>query len=155
MYLLDTNVVSELRRQKPHAAVVAWLESIADEDLFLSAVTLTEIQASIELTRDQSPQRADELVNQLFLKENDRQQAIDLILNLGEKDYQIVVPNLFLYEVLSVATISDYPTKAVHDLLRQHQKINLKLVDIDKPTIEKAMDIAEEGHPKSGYPSIL
>lgn len=61
MYLLDTNVVSELRRQKPHAAVVAWLESVADEDLFLSAVTLAEIQAGIELTRDQNPQRADEL----------------------------------------------------------------------------------------------
>lgn len=94
------------------------------------------------------------IFNKLFLKENDRQQAIDLILNLGEKDYQIVVPNLFLYEVLSVATISDYPTKAVHDLLRQHQKTNLKLVDIDKLTIEKAMDITEEGHPKSGYPSF-
>lgn len=61
MYLLDTNIVSELRRQKPHGAVVAWLHSIADHELFLSAVTLAEIQAGIELTRDQNPQRAEEL----------------------------------------------------------------------------------------------
>lgn len=61
MYLLDTNIVSELRRQKPHGAVVAWLRSVVDNELFLSAVTLAEIQAGIELTRDQDPQRADEL----------------------------------------------------------------------------------------------
>ncbi len=61
MYLLDTNVVSELRRQKPHGAVVAWLQSVVDEELFLSVVTLAEIQAGIELTRDQDPKRADEL----------------------------------------------------------------------------------------------
>ena len=61
MYLLDTNVISELRRDRPHGAVVAWLESVDDKDLFLSSVTLAEIQAGIELTRDQNPQRADEL----------------------------------------------------------------------------------------------
>ncbi len=61
MYLLDTNIVSELRRQKPHGAVIAWLNSVADHELFLSAVTLAEIQAGIELTRDQDTQRAEEL----------------------------------------------------------------------------------------------
>ncbi len=61
MYLLDTNIVSELRRQKPHGAVIAWLNSIADHELFLSAITLAEIQAGIELSRDQNPQRAEEL----------------------------------------------------------------------------------------------
>lgn len=29
-YLLDTNIVSELRKQRPHGGVVAWLESVAD-----------------------------------------------------------------------------------------------------------------------------
>ncbi len=61
MYLLDTNVVSELRRQKPHGAVVAWIQSVDDKDLYLSAVTLAEIQAGIEITRDQDTQRAAEL----------------------------------------------------------------------------------------------
>lgn len=61
MYLLDTNVVSELRRVKPHGAVVAWLEGIDEAQLFLSAVTIGEIQAGIEVTRDQDPTKAAEL----------------------------------------------------------------------------------------------
>jgi hypothetical protein len=61
VYLLDTNVVSELRRLRPHGAVVAWLQSVADADLNLSAVTLGEIQAGIELTREQDPAKAAEI----------------------------------------------------------------------------------------------
>ncbi|HVH43026.1 MAG TPA: type II toxin-antitoxin system VapC family toxin [Labilithrix sp.] len=58
MYLLDTNVVSELRRPRPHGAVVAWLEAAPDEALHISAVTLGELQAGVELTRDQDPEKA-------------------------------------------------------------------------------------------------
>ncbi|MDD5058640.1 MAG: type II toxin-antitoxin system VapC family toxin [Sideroxydans sp.] len=61
MYLLDTNVVSELRKIRPHGAVVAWLETLADEDIHLSAVTLGEIQAGIELTREQDAVKAAEI----------------------------------------------------------------------------------------------
>ena len=57
-YLLDTNVVSELRKPRPHGGVVAWLESVDDAQLYLSAVTLGEIQAGIELTREQDPEKA-------------------------------------------------------------------------------------------------
>ena len=60
-YLLDTNVVSELRKPRPHGGVVAWLESMDDAQLYLSAVTLGEIQAGIELTREQDPGRAEEI----------------------------------------------------------------------------------------------
>lgn len=58
MYLLDTNVVSELRRTRPHGAVVAWLQSVDEAALFVSAVTIGEIQAGIELTREQDPAKA-------------------------------------------------------------------------------------------------
>ena len=61
MYLLDTNVVSELRKPRPHEAVVAWLQSTAEADLYLSAVTLGEIQAGIELTREQDATKASEI----------------------------------------------------------------------------------------------
>lgn len=61
MYLLDTHVVSELRKPRPHGAVVAWLQSVDDASLFLSAVTLGEIQAGIELTREQDPAKAAEI----------------------------------------------------------------------------------------------
>ncbi len=58
MYLLDTNVVSELRKPRPHGAVVAWLKGVADADLHLCAVTLGEIQAGIEITREQDAVKA-------------------------------------------------------------------------------------------------
>ena len=61
MYLLDTNVVSELRRPRPHGAVLAWLQTVADKDLHLSAVTIGEIQAGIEITRDQDVAKAAEI----------------------------------------------------------------------------------------------
>ncbi len=61
MYLLDTNVVSELRRRSPHPAVIAWIKGVAADDLFLSVVTIGEIQAGIELTREQDVAKAQEL----------------------------------------------------------------------------------------------
>lgn len=61
MYLLDTNIVSELRRARPHGAVLQWLNEQEDRDLHLSAVTLGEIQAGIEITRARDEQRAAEI----------------------------------------------------------------------------------------------
>lgn len=58
MYLLDTNVVSELRKVRPHGAVLAWIDKVADADLHLSVVTLGEIQAGIEITREQDGAKA-------------------------------------------------------------------------------------------------
>jgi predicted nucleic acid-binding protein len=61
LYLLDTNVVSELRRVRPHGAVVAWVSSVPDADLHLSAVTIGELQTGVERTRDRDPAKAAEL----------------------------------------------------------------------------------------------
>lgn len=61
MYLLDTNVVSELRKPKPHGAVVQWIQDTADSDLHISAVTIGEIQAGVEITRAQDELKASEL----------------------------------------------------------------------------------------------
>ena len=60
-FLLDTNVVSELRRPRPHGAVLTWLHSVDDAELHLASVTLGEIQAGIELTREQDPAKAVEI----------------------------------------------------------------------------------------------
>ena len=58
MYLLDTNMVSELRRPKPHGAVLAWLASVDEQDLYLSSFSLGEIQRGIEMTRQQDATKA-------------------------------------------------------------------------------------------------
>ena len=61
MYLLDTNVVSELRRPRPHGAVLDWIADVPGDQLFVSAVTVGEIQAGIEITREQDAAKAEEL----------------------------------------------------------------------------------------------
>ena len=58
MFLLDTNVVSELRRPRPHGAVLEWIRAADDADLHLSAVTLGELQSGIEITRAQDAAKA-------------------------------------------------------------------------------------------------
>jgi toxin FitB len=60
-YLLETNVVSELRRPRPHGGVVAWLSHQDEEQLLLSAVTMGELQAGIERTRHQDQSKAREI----------------------------------------------------------------------------------------------
>ena len=61
LYLLDTNIGSELRKPRPHGGVLAWLQSMDNAQLYLSAVTVGEIQAGIELTREQNPAKAAEI----------------------------------------------------------------------------------------------
>lgn len=47
-YLIDTNVISELVRSKPDAAVLDWFANTPDDALFLSALTLGEIRKGVE-----------------------------------------------------------------------------------------------------------
>jgi toxin FitB len=60
-YLLDTNVVSELRKPKPHGGVIAWITGLRSDQLYLSAVTIGELQAGIERTRSQDAAKAREI----------------------------------------------------------------------------------------------
>jgi predicted nucleic acid-binding protein len=51
-YLIDTNVISELRKGKrANPGVASWFASLADEEVFLSALTLGEIRRGIESIR--------------------------------------------------------------------------------------------------------
>lgn len=60
-YLLDTNVISELRKPKPHGAVMAWVTGLNASQIFLAAPTLGELQAGIERIRKQDPDKAHEI----------------------------------------------------------------------------------------------
>lgn len=57
-YLLDTNVISELRKPKPRGGVLAWIQRLPDDALYTSAVTIGEVQAGIEITREQDESKA-------------------------------------------------------------------------------------------------
>jgi toxin FitB len=63
MYLLDSNIVSEVRRPRPHGGVVAWMQSLPPDQMFLSAFTLREIQAGLEHQRAKNPELAQALEN--------------------------------------------------------------------------------------------
>jgi predicted nucleic acid-binding protein len=67
VYLLDTNVVSELRRPRPHRGVLAWLNDVRSSDVHIAAVTIGELQAGIEITREQDASKAEELEKWLAL----------------------------------------------------------------------------------------
>jgi predicted nucleic acid-binding protein len=58
-WLLDTNVISELRRPRPNANVIAFVSSRVLEDLYVSTVTMAEIRYGVELVTD--PVRRGEL----------------------------------------------------------------------------------------------
>jgi predicted nucleic acid-binding protein len=56
--LLDTNVVSELRKRQPDRNVLAWYATVSSADLFLSVLTIGEIRLGIERLRRKDPAQA-------------------------------------------------------------------------------------------------
>ena len=46
-HLLDTNIISNVTKQAPSAALVEWMAEQADEDLFISSLTVAEIRRGI------------------------------------------------------------------------------------------------------------
>ena len=61
MYLLDTEVVSELRRNQPPRGALAWFSDVPPDQVYLSAVTVGEIQTGIEFTRSKDAAGAADL----------------------------------------------------------------------------------------------
>lgn len=60
-FLLDTNVVSEIRRQRPNYGVADWFDTVRASDLFLSALVVGEIRQGIERLAARKPARAEVL----------------------------------------------------------------------------------------------
>lgn len=64
VYLLDTNVVSELRKVsmgRAHPGVAAWAHSVAAEDLYVAVITLQEIAIGVQLTERRDPAQGQRL----------------------------------------------------------------------------------------------
>jgi toxin FitB len=57
-FVIDTNVVSELRKQRPHPRVDAWIRSVASADLYLSVLVVGEIVQGVERLRRRDPAQA-------------------------------------------------------------------------------------------------
>lgn len=80
-YLLDTNILSELRKgSRAHAEVVVWFEEVDDDALFTSVLVIGEIRRGIELARKTDPKKAKALekwLTTLVEHFSDRVLAID------------------------------------------------------------------------------
>lgn len=61
MYILDTNVISAIRRPDRAPQVAAWLRGKAEADLFLSVITLGEIECGIRAQEVRNPAFAADL----------------------------------------------------------------------------------------------
>ena len=80
-FLLDTNLVSELRKgDRAHPAVVAWFSGLAEGEIFLSVLTIGEIRHGIESIRRRDPDSAailDGWLHRLLAQHADRIVPID------------------------------------------------------------------------------
>lgn len=65
MILLDTVVISALRKRQPSPTLLNWLAGVQDDDLFLSVVSIGEIERGIEKKRKAEPAFADALTRWL------------------------------------------------------------------------------------------
>ena len=65
MFLIDTDVLSALRRGERHPAAARWLEAQRTSDLYLSVVTIGEIERGIEQQQRRDPGFASELAGWL------------------------------------------------------------------------------------------
>lgn len=63
--MLDTNVVSELRKRDPDPRVLTWYAAVRSADLFLSGLTIGEIRLGIERLRRKDSTQAGQLENWL------------------------------------------------------------------------------------------
>jgi predicted nucleic acid-binding protein len=61
MFLLDTNIVSELRRRRPDPGVLDWFDGVRAENLYLSVLTLGEIRLGVENLRETDRTAAESL----------------------------------------------------------------------------------------------
>ena len=92
--------------------------------------------------------------NKLFLNEEDSTSAIDYIEKINNEGYKILVPSIFLYEVLGVAEYYKCNTKEIYDLICEYETNNLQIINPDNSLIKQAIEMTTKGHDKSGYPSF-
>lgn len=90
----------------------------------------------------------------IFLKEHDRDLAIDLMSRLATLDVPIYCPDIFIFEVLSISAQNNFSLKSTLDLLSAYQKSGLQVFPLTANQWTAVIQMAENGHPKSGFPSV-
>lgn len=116
MFLLDTNVLSELSKDRPERRVLTWLSSRVSSEVFVSAITLGEIERGIAKVRPRRPEFADNLttwLGELIADYGDRILPVDapiarrwgtLTHRLGHGNADVLISATALEHGLTIAT---------------------------------------------------
>ena len=127
MYLLDTDVISELRRRRRNRNVVAWISNVSAADLFLSVMTIGEIELGIARQRVRNPSFAKDLADWLEVTLRAYEERIlpltvgiarrwgRLAAQLGNKQLNLAIAATALEHGLTVVTrnVSDFEPTGV------------------------------------------
>jgi toxin FitB len=93
-FLLDTNVVSELRRRTPSPNVLQWFETVAAHEIHISVLTIGEIRQGIELLRRKDPIAAASIEGWLLgLVTTYRDRIVDVDASIAETWGRLNVPD--------------------------------------------------------------
>ena len=94
-YLLDTNVISELRKgERANPSVASWFADVADEEIFLSVLTIGEIRRGAESVRRRDPDSAATLDSWLArLSEAHRDRIVPVDRPIAEEWGRMNVPD--------------------------------------------------------------
>lgn len=57
-FLLDTNILAEVRKPRPHPSVAAWFAGVAGPDMYVSVLVLGEVQQGVDRLRRRDPRQA-------------------------------------------------------------------------------------------------
>ncbi|MEL6710757.1 MAG: type II toxin-antitoxin system VapC family toxin, partial [Pseudomonadota bacterium] len=80
--------------------------------------------------------------------------AIKLLQYIGKNGISVVCPDIFVYEVLSVAAQNRFFLSDALHIIKTSEKSYLTITTPTAPQFELAMQITEDGNQKSGFPSI-
>lgn len=93
-YLLDTNVISEIRKRRPDPHVMAWWATVNSAEIFVSALTIGEIRIGIERLRRKDADQADVLEQWLTgLRTTYADRIISIDLRIAEEWGRLSAPD--------------------------------------------------------------
>lgn len=78
MYLIDTNVISEMTKPVPNPAVIGWFASTSVQNIYISAVTLCEMQLGLALLPAGKRKNALTMATETLIQEDFAQRCLSL-----------------------------------------------------------------------------
>ncbi len=131
-FLLDTNIVSELRKgQKAHMSVLSWVHEQRDEELFISVATFGEIRMGIERLRSRDLNQVARLANWTdSLATQYRSRMLDVTLEIFEKWGQLQdIRPLPVIDAILAATVLHHDLTLVTRNVEDFRGLGLTVFD--------------------------